>query len=105
MSDYFQMKFTDTGDFKACSEAEKWCNERGLSVGGLQGPSPRGILLGSYNIQKWRNLSEEDKDALDGEMTGNMREGPVVVTLKNLPHLQGVTEAPIDSHFEAQRSS
>lgn len=93
MSNYFQKKFTDTGDFKANAEAEKWCEERGLSVGDMQGPAPRGILLGKVAIQKWRNLSEEDKDALDGEMTGNMREGPVVVTLKNLPHLHFIIEA------------
>ena len=100
MSDYFQMKFTDTGDFKASAEAEKWCKDRGLAVGEMQGPAPRGIMLGShYSIQKWRNLSEEDKNCLDGEMTGNMREGPVVVTLKNLPHLHPITEAPISSNL------
>lgn len=97
MSHYFQMKFTDIGDFKACREAERWCKERGLSVGEMQGSAPRGILLGSYDIQKWRNLSEEDKDALDGEMTGSMREGHVTVTLKNLPHLHPITEAPVNS--------
>lgn len=97
MSNYFQKKFTATGDFKANKEAEEWCEEHGLSVGHMQGSAPRGILLGKVTIQKWRNLSEEDKDTLDGEMTGNMREGPVVVTLKNLPHLHPITEAPIDS--------
>jgi hypothetical protein len=36
------------------------------SVGKLQGNSPIGIVNGEMTIEKWRNLSPEDKETLDG---------------------------------------
>lgn len=73
--------FTHRGDFAACHAAEQWCADHGISVGRMQGPEPRGLLWGDFDIQKWRNLSAADRAELNGTMTGNMREGPVVVAI------------------------
>lgn len=73
--------FDQPGDFEACAAAEKWCGERGISVGEMQGPAPRGLLLGDYCIAKWRNLTNAEKRELNGRMTGAMRNGPVTITL------------------------
>ncbi len=74
--------FDQLGDFEACRAAEKWCAERGISVGEMQGPAPRGLLVGNYCIAKWRNLTNAERRELKGRMTGNMRNGPVTITLE-----------------------
>lgn len=73
--------FTDLGEFEACRKAETWLKDRGFSVGRMQGPDPRGILLGDFDIQKWRNLHRIEQEALHATMTGSMRNGPVMVAL------------------------
>ena len=76
-----KVEFNDAGDFAAVRAAEEWCAKYGLSVGPMQRGEPRGILFGDYDIQKWRNLRQADKDALHGMMTGDMRNGPVFLLL------------------------
>ena len=49
--------FSGEADFEALYRAEDWCEERGLSVGRIQGQAPH------------------------GRMTGDMRRGPVHVEL------------------------
>lgn len=73
--------FDQQGDFEACRAAEAWCRENGYSVGTMQGRDPRGILLGDYDIAKWRNLDKMHRAALHGVMTGSMRNGPVTVEI------------------------
>jgi hypothetical protein len=75
------IRFDKPGDFAACREAEAWLAARGFSVGRKQRGDPRGILFGNYDIQKWRNLNTTEMSALHGLMTGNMRNGPVMVRL------------------------
>lgn len=77
----FSKRFTDAGDFKAMDAAEAWCKARGIAVGWMQRPDPRGLLLGDFVISKWRNLNARERSELDGTMTGDMRHGPVTVTL------------------------
>lgn len=77
----FRTTFDDAGDFNACNAAERWCEARGIAVGWMQGPDPRGLLMGDYTISKWRNLNARERRGLDGTMTGDMRSGPVTVTL------------------------
>lgn len=77
--------FDQTGDFEAVHAACHWCEENGISVGRMQADSPRGLMYGDYNIQKWINLSEKDKNRLDGTMTGDMRNGPVTIEIKEPP--------------------
>lgn len=77
-----QKIFTECGDFEACRKAEQWCEDKGISVGRMQAGDPRGLKLGDYDIQKWRNLDFNERAQLDGTMTGDMRFGPIIVTLK-----------------------
>ena len=73
--------FHGAGDFAACNDAEKFLASAGFSVGRMQRGDPRGILFGDFDIQKWRNLSQFDIAHLHGFMRGDMRNGPVTVTL------------------------
>lgn len=74
--------FEQTDDFEAMRAAKKWCAENNISCGRLQGDDPIGLKRGDWTIEKWRNLSDADKDFLDGTMQGDMRYGPVTVELK-----------------------
>jgi hypothetical protein len=76
-----KLEFNESGDWKAVTAAEKWCAENGISVGTMQGASPRGLKRGEFTIAKWRNLSENDIAGLDGRMTGDMRNGPVIIEI------------------------
>jgi len=73
--------FNQSGDWEAVRAAEQWCEENGISVGTMQGSSPRGLKRGNFNIAKWRNLNRDDIALMDGTMTGNMRNGPVEIQL------------------------
>jgi hypothetical protein len=73
--------FDQQGDFSACAAATQWLHEGGYSVGIMQGPAPRGIMRGDVLIAKWRNLSPRERATLDGQMTGDMRNGPVTVEI------------------------
>jgi hypothetical protein len=73
----------DGSDFSAGCEAEKWLRENGYSYGYMQGCSPRAIAKGDIEIEKWRNISREEKDnVIDGYMDGDPRSGPVFITIK-----------------------
>ncbi|MBN9078550.1 MAG: hypothetical protein BGN87_00295 [Rhizobiales bacterium 65-79] len=76
-----RLTFSDAGDFAAERRAVAFLEERGFSVGRMQHREPRGILLGNFDIQKWHNLSAADRAGLHGVMTGDMRNGPVVVEM------------------------
>jgi hypothetical protein len=73
--------FTQQGDFAACRAAERWCEERGVSVGHMERGRMRGLLCGKFDIQKWHNLNQAERDALHGTMSGDMRNGPVQISL------------------------
>ncbi|CAE7860163.1 unnamed protein product [Symbiodinium microadriaticum] len=64
--------FTGEKDWEAVRAAEAWCEENGISVGTMQGGSPRGLKRGVYHIHKWRNLSRDDRNLLDGTMEGDI---------------------------------
>lgn len=77
----YRRTFADTGDFAATRAAEAWCNENGISVGIMQGHDPRGLLVGDFDIAKWRNLDRDERAALHGVMTGDGRNGPAHIEL------------------------
>lgn len=74
--------FGESNEFAACRAAEAWCESQGISVGPSQADGPRGLLWGDFQIAKWRNLTPAERKACHGLMTGNMRHGPVTVTVK-----------------------
>lgn len=73
--------FSDPGDFSAMRAAEDFLREAGFSIGSNQRGDPRGIMFGDVDISKWRNLSRADRRALHGYAEGDMRNGPVTVTI------------------------
>lgn len=73
--------FTGEDDFSAMIAAERFLKAAGFSVGSTQRGDPRGIMFGEYDIPKWRNLNQSERKSLHGQMTGNMRSGPVTVTI------------------------
>lgn len=77
--------FNQVGDFEAVHAAEEWCRKNGISVGSTQAGSPIGLLYGDYLISKWRNLNDKAREALDGTMTGDIRNGPVTINIKDRP--------------------
>lgn len=78
--------FEQCGDFEACRAAEKWCAEHGISVGINQRGDPRGLMYGDYLIMKWRNINPKQRERLDGRLTGDMRHGPVFLSIKDKPN-------------------
>ena len=78
--------FNQAGDFAASRAAEAWCEARGISVGRTERGRPRGLLYGDFDISKWHNMSKAEIAALDGLMTGDMRNGPVHIEIKEPPH-------------------
>lgn len=74
--------FDDKGDFVAFHKAENCLKEQEYSIGRMCGEEPIGIKKGKWDIMKWRNLSNEDIDQLDGQIEGDMRNGPVKVIIK-----------------------
>lgn len=82
----FTIRFpAGTKDWAAMRAAEAWCKARGFSVGILQAGAPRGLLLGSFRISKWRNLDAEDRADLHGIMEApgrTWRKGPVTITIR-----------------------
>jgi hypothetical protein len=80
----FTKVFPHTGeDFSANSAAEKWLKENGFSIGTMCAPEPRAILHGNTYIPKWKNLSSEDREEVDGVAKAtNWRTGDVTVYLK-----------------------
>ncbi len=67
----FMARLTDEGDFAAVRRAEALLKQHGFSVGTTQRGSSRGVMFGDYDIQKWRNLSVEERRALHGILDGD----------------------------------
>lgn len=86
----FMARLTDPGDFVAVRRAEKLLADHGFSVGHMQRDEPRGILFGDYDIQKWRNLSINERKALHGLMSGS-RDTQVRFEIYNDAPLDAVT--------------
>lgn len=81
MTDVMSKTFSVPGDWRTWDAVQKWLTERGFSVGRMQAHEPSGVLFGSYDIQKWRNLRTTECTALHGVITGDYRSGPMTVRL------------------------
>ena len=88
-----QIEFNQTGTFQALHAAEAWCRENGISYGQSCATGPTGLLFGHFDwIAKWRNLTPKERADLHGAMSGDFREGPVVIFLK---------DTAVEQHFRA----
>jgi len=77
--------FEQPGTFQAFYAAQQWLTKHGYSFGPTCRGQPVGILKGDFIIAKWRNLTDQEIEQLDGCLTGDMREGPVTVFLNEAP--------------------
>ena len=77
--------FTQDGEFSAYYTATKWLQDHGYSYGSMCMDMPIGILKGSWCIAKWRNLSSEERQQLDGTISciNTFREAPIHVVIKD----------------------
>ena len=84
-----EVKFTQTGEWKALRAAEKYANQNGYDFGSMDAPNPIALVKGNYyehelNLpHKWHNMTPAQRNNIDGIITGNFRNGPVWVTLYN----------------------
>ena len=80
-----EIEFNQTGDFSAVNAATKWLQDHGYSYGSMCMDMPIGILKGSWCIAKWRNLSSEERQQLDGTISciNTFREAPIHVVIKD----------------------
>jgi hypothetical protein len=86
----FKKVFTGHVPFEAMNACRAWLDERGYSYGSTCVMNPTGVLKGDFDIAKWRNLTRKEIAALDGQINGNTRDGPVTLVLKSTPddHLE-----------------
>ena len=79
--DMMVVHFDQTGTFAAMHCAEQWCREHRVSYGPSERGSPIGLLVGDYVIAKWRNLTPKERAECHGQITGDGREGPLVLRI------------------------
>ncbi len=82
----FSMEFKGDGTpFSSFNAASKYLTDRGFTIGSMQRDLPVGIALDADYVPKWRGLDRYEKKQLDGAMSGDFREGPVMVYLTISP--------------------
>ena len=81
----FTKTFSETGTFESLYAAQKWLTQNGYSFGPSCAMKPIPVLKGDFVIAKWKNLTKKEIAMLDGQIDGNLREGPMTVMLKVAP--------------------
>ena len=80
-----EIKFTQEGTFEAYRTAVHWLEEKGFDVGSMSSPLPTAVMYGDYDNYdlpwKMKNFTASQKKQVHGLISGNFREGPVLVTL------------------------
>lgn len=56
----------DGTEWSGYPKAVSFCQNKNLSVGQHQGPSPTALFNDDSIVSKWRNLSKKDKDEMFG---------------------------------------
>ncbi|SAI59030.1 Uncharacterised protein [Bordetella ansorpii] len=81
------LTFEGAGDFEAFRKAEAWCRENDVAMGRMEGGLPIGLMWGAdqHAISKWTNMTRAEQNALDGQLTGHKRYGPVTVCITARP--------------------
>ena len=82
-----KLTFTQKGDWIALRHAEKHVKEMGYDYGSMDYPNPIGVVKGDYYTHsldlphKWHNMTAKQRKSLDGTITGDFRNGPVILTI------------------------
>ena len=79
--DMMVVRFDQAGTFKAIHAAEQWCREHGVSYGPTDRSHVRGLMVGDFLIAKWHNLTAKERHECHGTITGDGREGPLVLRI------------------------
>jgi hypothetical protein len=79
-----KLTFNQTGDFQALYAAQAWCEQADISYGSLCRAKPVGLMRGEFGIAKWKHISAEQRKQLDGTITGDFRNGPVTIEIKDV---------------------
>lgn len=78
-------RFEVPGTFESMYAAQAWLKEKGYDYGSNSAGGPTAVMKGRYwdydLPQKMKNFTEREKNLVHGIMTGNLREGPVIVHL------------------------
>lgn len=78
-------EFPNTGkDFSGFDAAYRFLGGNDYSYGPMQCEAPIGIMRGDVCIAKWRNMSAEEHNSLDGVITfrdGGPRYGTAIVEI------------------------
>lgn len=72
----FVMDFYTPGTFASYYSATQWCYENGYSAGSMCKGLPIALKKGDYNIAKWHNLTDSERNDVDGLLlSDDFREG------------------------------
>lgn len=77
------LRFSEVGDFAALYAAQAWCRNAGYSYGSTDITGRVALMRGDVLIAKWHNLSAKERAECDGVMTGDFRNGPVTINIKD----------------------
>jgi hypothetical protein len=85
------IKFKEKGTFQAYYEATGYLYDNGYGCGSTCVSMPVGFVKGKWEFpQKWYNMSNEERNQVDGVMIGDTREGPVELVFFNLPEIHTI---------------
>lgn len=77
--------FKVPGTFESIYAANKWLTDNGYDYGSSDATKPTAITIGNYYSHglphKWHNFDKEDLKKICGCITGDMRDGPVIVRI------------------------
>jgi hypothetical protein len=77
----YELTFSKEGTFQSYYEATGWCSENGYSFGSMCGPLPIALMKGDFISAKWKNLTTQERQKVDGIMTGDFRNGEVTIII------------------------
>jgi hypothetical protein len=77
-----EKQFEAEGTWNAMYSALRWVNENGYEEGCTCAMMPMAIMKGKYNLPwKWKNMTAKERNSVHGVVTGDMRDGPVLVRI------------------------
>ena len=81
------IEFKVEGTFHSYYAAQHWCKENGFDYGSTCAMHPMALMRGKYIAygipQKWKNMSDEERNTVHGIMTGDLRDGTVKIFIFN----------------------
>jgi hypothetical protein len=67
--------------FETIGKARSAATEYGCSYGSMCMDDPIALYKGDCDVSKWRHLSQQDKNEMDGVILGEKRNGPVTLII------------------------